>query len=35
MLTSGGTAEQYERCRALGIADFLIKPVRQSELFDA
>ena len=35
MLTSGGMADQYERCRALGIADFLLKPIRQSELYDA
>ena len=32
MLTSGGRPGDPARCRALGIASFLTKPVRQSEL---
>src|SRR6202035_2696732 len=32
MLTSGGRPGDPARCRALGIANFLTKPVRQSEL---
>ena len=35
MLTSGGLRGDVARCRKLGIAAYLIKPVRQSELVDA
>ena len=35
MLTSAGTPQDVERCRKLGIAAYLTKPVKQSELFDA
>ncbi len=35
MLTSGDHTEDLARCQDLGIAAFLIKPVKQSELFDA
>ncbi len=35
MLTSGGHADDLTRCGALGIASYLIKPLKQSELFDA
>jgi two-component system, sensor histidine kinase and response regulator len=35
MLTSGDHAEDLGRCQDLGIAAFLIKPVKQSELFEA
>jgi signal transduction histidine kinase/DNA-binding response OmpR family regulator len=34
MLTSGGSAEDIARCRALGIHDYLLKPVTQSDLLD-
>jgi PAS domain S-box-containing protein len=34
MLTSAGQAGDRARCRALGIASYLIKPVKQSELLD-
>ena len=34
MLTSAGQPEDVSRCRALGIAAYLTKPVKQSELFD-
>src|SRR5262249_28670117 len=32
MLTSAGRPEDVKRCRALGIAVYLMKPVKQSEL---
>jgi two-component system, sensor histidine kinase and response regulator len=35
MLTSAGHLGDAERCRKLGIAGYLVKPVRQSELLDA
>ena len=35
MLTSAGHQGDAERCRELGIAAYLLKPVRQSELRDA
>ena len=35
MLTSAGTPQDVERCRKLGIAGYLTKPVKQSELFDS
>ncbi len=35
MLTSGGQSGESERARRLGIAAYLTKPVRQSELFDS
>jgi len=35
MLSSGGEYGDTSRCRALGIAAYLTKPVRQSDLFDA
>jgi signal transduction histidine kinase/CheY-like chemotaxis protein len=35
MLTSAGHQGDAERCRQLGIAAYLLKPVRQSELRDA
>ncbi|MEX0715659.1 MAG: response regulator [Planctomycetaceae bacterium] len=35
MLTSGGRPGDVARCEALGAASYLIKPVKQSELFDA
>ncbi|MEX1095000.1 MAG: PAS domain S-box protein [Planctomycetales bacterium] len=35
MLTSGGRTGDVARCEALGAASYLIKPVKQSELFDA
>jgi len=35
MLTSGGQRGDVQRCKALGIAAYLIKPVLQSELLDA
>jgi two-component system, sensor histidine kinase and response regulator len=35
MLTSAGHLGDAERCRRLGIAGYLVKPVRQSELLDA
>lgn len=35
MLTSGAQHGDLERCRQLGIAQHLVKPVRQQELFDS
>ena len=35
MLTSGGQRGDAQRCHALGIAAYLLKPVRQSELREA
>jgi PAS domain S-box-containing protein len=35
MLTSSGLRGDFARCRQLGIAAYLIKPVRQSELVEA
>jgi CheY-like chemotaxis protein len=35
MLTSGDRPGEIARCEQLGIAAYLIKPVKQSELFDA
>ncbi len=35
MLTSGGTSGDSERCRTLGIAAYLTKPVAEADLFDA
>ena len=35
MLTSAGRAEDVARCRRLGVAGYLTKPVKQSDLFDA
>ena len=35
MVTSDEAAEAAVRCRALGIMSYLVKPVSQSELFDA
>jgi CheY-like chemotaxis protein len=35
MLTSGGTRGDAMRCRQLGVAAYLTKPIRQSELRDA
>ncbi len=35
MLTSAGHFGDSERCRKLGISAYLVKPIRQSELFDA
>lgn len=35
MLTSGGRPEDLARCTALSIASYLLKPLKQSELFDA
>lgn len=35
MLTSGGRSGDIARCEKLGIAAYLLKPVKQSELFDA
>ncbi|HMF18109.1 MAG TPA: response regulator [Gemmataceae bacterium] len=34
MLTSGGHADDIARCRTLGISDYLLKPVSQSDLLD-
>jgi CheY-like chemotaxis protein/HPt (histidine-containing phosphotransfer) domain-containing protein len=34
MLSSGDVSAAAERCRQVGIATYLIKPLRQSELFD-
>jgi PAS domain S-box-containing protein len=34
MLTSAGQPEDVSRCQTLGIAAYLTKPVKQSELFD-
>ena len=35
MLTSGDRREDIARCEELGIAAYLLKPVKQSDLFDA
>jgi PAS domain S-box-containing protein len=35
MLTSGDRPDDIRRCEELGLAAYLIKPVKQSELFDA
>ena len=35
LLTSAGRPEDVARCRELGIAGYLTKPIKQSELFDA
>ena len=35
MLTSGGYPDGVSRCNELGIAAYLLKPIKQSELFDA
>ncbi|MGA7155341.1 MAG: response regulator [Acidobacteriaceae bacterium] len=35
LLTSGSRSSDLERCRDLGISDYLSKPIKQSELFDA
>src|SRR4029077_15714278 len=35
MLTSGDRAEDTARCQQLGIAQRLMKPIKQSELYDA
>ena len=35
MLTSGDHPDETARCEALGIAAYLLKPVKQSELFNA
>jgi PAS domain S-box-containing protein len=35
MLTSGGRTGDVSRCEDLGVASYLLKPVKQSELFDA
>ncbi|MFW6160449.1 MAG: response regulator, partial [Acidobacteriota bacterium] len=35
MLTSGGIRGEAARCRRIGIAAYLTKPIKQSELFDA
>jgi PAS domain S-box-containing protein len=35
LLTSGSRPSDVARCRELGISDYLSKPVKQSELFDA
>jgi CheY-like chemotaxis protein len=35
MLTSGGRPGDVARCEALHVASYLLKPVKQSELFDA
>jgi two-component system sensor histidine kinase/response regulator len=35
MLTSGGQPGDIDRCRELGIAAYLLKPLKQSELFDS
>lgn len=35
MLTSGDRSEDLEMCRDLGVSTYLIKPVKQSELFNA
>jgi PAS domain S-box-containing protein len=34
MLTSGGQPGDIARCRQLGIAGYLMKPIKQSDLFD-
>lgn len=35
VLTSGDRPDDVQRCRDLGVAGYLLKPVKQSELFDA
>ncbi len=35
MLTSGDRSDDVTRCERLGVAAYLLKPVKQSELFDA
>jgi two-component system sensor histidine kinase/response regulator len=35
MLTSGDRADDLETCRQLGVSTYLIKPIKQSELFNA
>ncbi len=35
MLTSGGQSGDMTRCQQLGIASYLLKPIKQSELLDA
>lgn len=35
MLTSGDRPSDIRRCRELGIASYLVKPIKQSELLDA
>ncbi|HEV8059457.1 MAG TPA: ATP-binding protein, partial [Gemmataceae bacterium] len=35
MLTSGNSGGESQRCRDLGVAAFMVKPIQQSELFDA
>jgi len=35
MLTSGGRPGDVARCEQLGVAAYLLKPIKQSELFDA
>lgn len=35
MLTSGGIRGEAAKCRRIGIAAYLTKPIKQSELFDA
>ncbi|HEV3343107.1 MAG TPA: PAS domain S-box protein [Pirellulales bacterium] len=35
MLTSGDRPDDLRRCRELGIASYLMKPIKQSELLDA
>src|SRR5262249_47187481 len=35
MLSSSARPDEAARCRSLGIADYLTKPVKQSELLDA
>jgi two-component system, sensor histidine kinase and response regulator len=35
LLTSGDRAEDAERCRELGVSHRLMKPIKQSELYDA
>lgn len=35
MLTSGSQAGDIARCRQIGIAAYLMKPIKQSDLFDA
>jgi PAS domain S-box-containing protein len=35
VLTSGGRSTDVARCEQLGVAAYLLKPIKQSELFDA
>ena len=35
MLSSAGQAREGDRCRALDIACYMVKPIKQSDLFDA